>query len=144
MQLCFEKPDQNILVLTSSITCDMFQGTELMMDKDFPESLLDSEVAQESQQGRDLDRRLQDHEDQNPDGQNPTQVRGERSDLHQNQMEVLGRNKDPGLASGQEADCPDRNQPDLDLDHGEENHVGGGWSSLFKHLLINFFFLIYE
>lgn len=140
MQLCFEKPDQNILVLTSSIswstpvTC-VFQGTELTMDKDFPESLLSAEVAQESQHGQDLDRQLQDHEDQNPDGQNPTQVRGE--------LEVLGHNKDPRLASGQEADC-------LDLDHGKENRVSGGvWRPVkafcsYKYLLINFFPLIYE
>lgn len=95
------------------------------MDKDFPEPLLSAEVAQESQHSQDLDRQLQDHEDQNPDGQNV--VRGE--------LEVLGRNKDPGLASGQEADCPNRNQTrQLDLDHGKENRVSGGVWRLVKAL----------
>lgn len=76
------------------------------MDKDFPESLLDVEAAQE-----DLDRQqLRDHEDQNPDGQNPTRVPGECSDLHQNQTRQL------------------------DLDRGEENHVCGAVWRLVKAL----------
>lgn len=96
------------------------------MDKDFPEFPLSAEVVLDSPQGENLDRQIQDHEHQNSNSQNPILVQTECSNLDQNWSEVPRGEKDPGLASGQDADCPDppnaQNQTlQLDLNDGEEN-----------------------
>lgn len=102
------------------------QQVKLMMDKDFPESPLSTKVVLDSPQGQNLDQQIQDHEHQNSNSQNPILDQNECSDLDLNRPEVPRGEKDPGLASGQDADCPDppgaQNQIlQLDLDHGEEN-----------------------
>lgn len=102
------------------------QQVTLMMDKDFPESPLSAEVALQSPQGHNPDQKIQDHQHQNSNSQNSILVQTEWSNFDQNRSEVPRGEKDPGLASGQNADCLDprvaQNQaPQLDLDHGEEN-----------------------
>lgn len=100
------------------------QQVKLMMDKDFPESPLSAEMVLDSPQGQNLDRQIQDHEHQN--SQNPILDQTGCSNLDQNRSEVPRGEKEPGLASGQDTDCPDppgaQNQTlQLDLNHGEEN-----------------------
>ncbi|XP_029697690.1 ankyrin repeat domain-containing protein SOWAHC isoform X3 [Takifugu rubripes] len=104
------------------------QQVKLMMDKDFPESPLSAEVVLDSPQGQNLDRQIQDHEHQNSNSQNPILDQTGCSNLDQNRSEVPRGEKDPGLASGQDADCPDppgaQNQTlQLDLDHADVS----GW-----------------
>ncbi|XP_056907330.1 uncharacterized protein LOC130535917 isoform X4 [Takifugu flavidus] len=104
------------------------QQVKLMMDKDFPESPLSAEVVLDSPQGQNLDRQIQDHEHQNSNSQNPILDQTGCSNLDQNRSEVPRGEKDPGLASGQDADCPDppgaQNQTlQLDIDHADVS----GW-----------------
>lgn len=102
------------------------QQVQLMMDKDFPESPLSEEVVLDSIQCQNVNRQILDHGHQNSNSQNPILDQTECSDLDLKRSEVPRGEKDPVLASEQDADCPDipgaQNQTlQLDLDHGEEN-----------------------